>query len=168
MCQMVREGNLAMKHKHIQKRLLLYLDGELPRREMNKIRAHLTECSSCYRQAELLKSLWKLDSVPARELPPPFLWAKLKSRIEQDPQSFRSVKNWSTRFVPLSVRIAAALGAILLGVYLASPTRGNQFSESSSLNELKAFAQEFRLDMFDIAPSGTVWSGLFGKIDTHH
>jgi anti-sigma factor RsiW len=157
-----------MKHKHIQKRLLLYLDGELPRREMNKIRAHLTECSSCYRQAELLKSLWKLDSVPARELPPPFLWAKLKSRIEQDPQSFRSVKNWSTRFVPLSVRIAAALAAILLGVYLASPTRGNQFSESSSLNELKAFAQEFRLDMFDIAPSGTVGSGLFGKIDTHH
>jgi anti-sigma factor RsiW len=164
---MVREGNLAMKHKHIQKRLLLYLDGELPRWEMNKIRAHLSECSSCYRQAELLKSLWKLDSLPARELPPPFLWAKLKIRIEQNSQSFQSVKNWSTRLIPLSVRIAAALTAILLGVYLASPTKGNQFSESSSPNELKAFAQEFRLDMFDIAPSGTLGSGLFGKMDIY-
>jgi anti-sigma factor RsiW len=167
MCQIVIEGNLATKHKHIQKRLLLYLDDELAQREINKISAHLSECSSCYRRAELLKSLWKSDSVPARELPPPFLWAKLKNRIEQNSQSLQSVKNWSTGFVPLSVRIAAALAAILFGFYLASPTKGNQFSESSSLNELKAFAQECRLDMFDIAPSGTVGSGLFGKTDTH-
>jgi anti-sigma factor RsiW len=157
-----------MKHKHIQKRLLLYLDGELPQREMNNIRAHLSGCSSCYRQSVLLESMWKSDSAAPREFPPPFLWTKFQNQVEGNSERPRSIRNWSTSFRPLAVRIVAVLAAILLGVYLASPTKSNQFSKAPSLNQPKAFAQEFRLDLFDMVPSGTPGSGLIGKIDTDH
>ncbi len=157
-----------MKHKRIQKRLLLYLDGELPQAEMNKIRAHLSGCSSCYRQSVLLESMWKLDGVATGELPPPFIWTRLQNRIERNSERVRPIRNWSTRFMPVSARIAAVLAAILLGVYLASPTKSNQFSGVPSLNQSKAFAQEFRLDLFDMVPSGTPGSALIEKIDAEH
>ncbi|HQT92598.1 MAG TPA: anti-sigma factor [Candidatus Kryptobacter bacterium] len=155
-----------MKHKHIQKRLLLYLDVELPEREMNKIRAHLSGCSSCYRQSTLLESMWKLDSVAPKELPPPFLWTRLENRIKGNTERPRPIRNWSASFRPLAVRIVAVLAAILLGVYLGSPTKSSWSSETLSQSQSKAFAHEFRLDLFDMVPSGTPGSALIGRIDT--
>ena len=36
-----------MEHKKIQKRFLLYIDGDLPEVEEVLIEQHLNECSSC-------------------------------------------------------------------------------------------------------------------------
>lgn len=156
-----------LKHRNIRRRLILYLDHELPEREMKEVREHLSGCSSCSRQKELLESLWNLDGSSSKEPVPPFMWGRIKNSIVSDAAIHFPIWQWSTGIVPLTVRVVFALAAILLGIYLATPPNIGR-SSKITLTQSKELAQEFRLDLFDMVPSGTPGSALVERLDAEH
>ena len=72
-----------MKGKKIQKKILLYLDGDLLVKERIKMEEHFKSCSLCRKRLEVLSKVWKLERTAGRKELPPYLWTRLEERIKQ-------------------------------------------------------------------------------------
>jgi anti-sigma factor RsiW len=152
-----------MMHTHIQEKLLLYLDGNLPDKEMQQIREHLSTCSVCAEQHEVLASVWRSESRFEKVKPSPFLWTKLQARIKEYEQTPVFVWDLKTIFQGITVRpipAFAVIGAIIVGVYLGSPRESLRYERAQSINQLAGAADELGLDQFDVIPPGTLGSTL--------
>lgn len=68
-------------HEKIQRKRLLYLDHELPKKESELVRRHLRNCPYCSRMLEFHERSWKKLSSGEKVIPPPHLWEKLQNRL---------------------------------------------------------------------------------------
>jgi len=151
-----------MKHKKIEKKFLLYLDGELFKREMATVQEHLEHCSSCKENLHLLSEIWKAEAIGKRENPSPFLWTRLEVRIKE----YECNQNLFTDFFEQLVRLARPalalsmlVGGILLGVYLGNipVSRNAQGADvQSSAQNRDRFFNSIYLDSFRDLPPESV------------
>jgi anti-sigma factor RsiW len=152
-----------MRHKEIQKQLLLYLDGELPDEEMHQIRDHLSACAVCAQHRDELASVWQSETRSEKVKPSPFLWTRLQARIkeyEQTPAFVWDLKR-SMQQIPLHPFPAlAVIAAIVVGIYIGTP-RGSQRNDRAQLAIRSLGAvEDFGLDQFDVIPPGALGSTL--------
>lgn len=151
-----------MKHKQIEEKLILYLDGVLSGREMSTFQEHLEHCSNCRKKLDLLAGVWRAEAAVKRENPSPFLWTRLEARIDQ----YERNKNLFTDFFEQLVRLARPavtlsmlVGGILLGVYLGNipVSRNTQRADlKSSAQERERFFNSIYLDSFQDFPRESV------------
>ncbi len=141
-----------MKHKHIQKRLLLFLDGDLPQKEMRDIFEHLSQCRVCSQKYDAIVSLWNMTEPMGKASPPSHLWNKVQENIRHDEGSPRR-RLWtvSTVFPIVILRPIPALIliiSILLGLYLGTPPK----APDKMIAQRSNLADELGLDHFDMIP----------------
>jgi anti-sigma factor RsiW len=152
-----------MMHAEIQEQLLRYLDGDLPDEEMQKIREHLSTCSACSKQYEVLASLWRSDSRLVKVKPSPFLWTRLQARIreyEQTPTLVWGLKTTLKRIPVHPFPAFAVIAAIVVGIYLGSPRESQRYDAVQLANRSVAATDELGLDQFDVVPPGALGSTL--------
>lgn len=148
-----------MIHTHIQEKLLLYLDGDLPDEVLQQIREHLSTCSVCAEQHDALVLIWRSESRLEKVKPSPFLWMKLQARIKEYEQTPTFVWDLKRILSAMTLRPFAALAiiaSIVVGIYLGSPRESQRYKPA----QLVSAADELQLDQFDVIPPGTLGSTL--------
>jgi len=97
-----------MNCKHIETRLITYLDGKASRTERREVEAHLAACAGCRTRAEEFRALWgAMDELPAVE-PSPMFDAVLRARMAAQPRP--SLWSW----LAFSPRLAFAATLLLI------------------------------------------------------
>lgn len=73
-----------MKCKTLHKKLIFFLEGDLPAREAEEMAAHLAQCDACAAFAEDMKKT--LDIIQVEKSPEvnPFFYTRLKARMENE------------------------------------------------------------------------------------
>ena len=111
-----------MHHRHLEDRIILYIDGELPAEERERCDAHLQACPQCRLRVHALRETWHSDrllrvSGPALRLRTRF---EAALRGEEPVETGLSVGTriaWLARPALMAVTMAAG---ILIGAYLGN------------------------------------------------
>jgi len=152
-----------MIHVHIQEKLLLYLDGNLPDTEMQKIHEHLSVCSVCAEQHDALASVWRMERRLERAKHSPFLWTRLQAHIKEYEQTPVFVWDLKRIFQGITVRpfpALAIIAALVVGIYLGTSREPQRYGHTQSVSQLVGASDELGLDQFDVIPPGTLGSTL--------
>jgi len=140
-----------MKCKTVQKKLPLYVGGELSERSARRIASHLQDCTACRTEAESFRRA--RSALERAASPPPQLdhedyWGRLKGRILQARWRPTPEGGWRRGLLqPLLVGAAFALTlVIVLGLILGSKgllSRGPGEGERPALTETAVLPPEW-------------------------
>ena len=162
-----------MNHKKIQKKLILFLDKELPEREMKEVKQHLTQCRSCSKTVEQIEHLFKLED-NSKELEHfSLLWEKILQKINENKspvfftafffKQFIVVRDLSRIFLRHKCRtiviLVTLLAGLFLGVYLGNISTINDLKDENSKFiklEQDKFYYSVYLDSFDDLPPESI------------
>ena len=148
-----------MKHKKIQKKLLRYIDGELPPTEKAEVQRHLQHCGRCRRDLQLLSGAWSSRKQPQRVRPPAYLWNRISEQLTAETR-----EEWSVRRIAFllkeAVRPALTVVVILLGMFIGIKI-GNHLLPAglaARQNSLRSgqVRTEFGLENFRLLSSGSL------------
>ena len=151
-----------MKCKKVRKKLLIFLDGELPEKQKIEIRNHLNGCTDCLNQIDVLSKLLDISIKPKRIESSPYLWNKLSLRIaeyESSQNLFSAFFETMARYAVPAAVIVIFLSGIFIGIFLGS-FPNSQKSKASSLNSdvttKEKFVRSSYLDSFDDLPPESI------------
>ncbi len=101
-----------MKCKAIHKKLIFFLENELPEKEMEDIRLHLAGCHECAAFADYMKN--SLNVIGQERNPDinPFFYTRVKARLEN-----QAVKESPTPLLARILQPAVFTLLLLAGVY---------------------------------------------------
>lgn len=153
-----------MKHKKIQKRFLLYIDGDLNAAEKLIIDQHLNECVGCKKHFEELAEIWNEERKFEKPLPSPALWYDLKNRMEKEAE----------KSIPFSAKVGNAkllfnsvisIGVVVFAIFIGS--RFGSLLNPQNVGQNVTYAQsensrdEFGMSYFDAAPPNSLAKDIF-------
>ena len=154
------------KHEKIQKNLLLFLDGELPAKEMQATREHISRCSKCSRNLEALSRAWSRDNIEQPAVPLSLSWAEMIQRIEErkgKPRVFYLSRLSISRLATSAAFPFALFLAILSGVYVGTPSSTSLAASLTAARvQPSGTIEEFGLDQFNLLPAGSLAETLVG------
>ncbi|NOY60725.1 MAG: zf-HC2 domain-containing protein [Calditrichaeota bacterium] len=148
-----------MEHKEIRKKLLSYIDNELPPDEIAEIQLHLEQCAQCRKDIQLLSGVWNLPQSKRQMQPSPFLWNKISAQLEEKRQTGQSIHK-VTKFIRQMAKPALTAAVIIIGVFIGIKI-GHRMSRaqlsSQQITIISVQSQdEFGLENFRILPSSSL------------
>lgn len=136
-----------MKCKTLHKKLIFFLDGELPEKETQEIRIHLNECADCAAFAEEMKKTLGIIQVEKSPEVNPFFYTRLKARMENEEAREKQRVGfpiWERVLQPAFFSLLLLAG-IYTGIKIGQPATNdpgqNKFAETELvpfLNEMEA------------------------------
>lgn len=151
-----------MKHKKIQKRFLLHIDGDLHESERLLIEQHLTECSSCKNHFEELANIWNEERRLEQPLPSQALWYDLKNRMEKKTRKpILAAINNAKFLLNTAFTVGVVVFAILTGSWFGSMLNPQTDSNNNSFALIKNTRDEFGMSYFDVVPPNSITKDLF-------
>lgn len=151
-----------MKHKKIQKRFLLYIDGDLPDAGKLLIEQHLSECSNCKKHFEELANIWNEEIKLEHLSPPPALWYALKNRMEEKTGiPIRTALNNAKFLLNTAFTVGVVVFAILTGSWFGSKLNPQTGSNNNSFVQIENTRDEFGMSYFDVVPPNSITKDLF-------
>ena len=148
-----------MSHTEIQQQLLLYLDGELPDKDMHQIREHLSACADCAQRRDELAAIWRSEGRLDKEKPSPFLWTRLQARIneyQQTPAFVWHLKRTMQRIPLRPFPALAVIAAIVVGIYIGTPQESQRNDRAQRAVQSLGAVQDLGLDQFDVIPPSSL------------
>ena len=142
-----------MTHRHLEDRIILYIDGDLPREEQARCEEHLRSCPRCRERVNALRATW--DSKTLLGVTGPTL--RLRTRFEAALRGEDSIEpgpTVGTRIAWLArpVLMAASLAAgILIGAYLGSGPNGETAQVETRTAESNVLAFTLAEGLQDVA-----------------
>jgi predicted anti-sigma-YlaC factor YlaD len=159
----IRKGKV-MKHKKIQKRFLLYIDGDLPEAEKLLIDQHLNECSICKKHFEGLANIWNEERTLEQPLPSPALWYKLKNTLEKEiekPNPLRALVGNARLLINTAMTVGVVVVAIFIGSRLGSLLSPQNTSQSVTYAQSENNRDDFGMSYFDAVPPNSITKDIF-------
>ena len=156
-----------MEHKEIRKKLLRYIDAELPQEERADIQQHLKRCEQCRKDIQSLSGLWNLSQSIKRAQPSPFLWNKISAQLEGKTQKRRLV-NKVRVFIRQTAWPALTAAIVMLGLFIGIKVGNRLMMEELSGRQAGASLQlqsEFGLDNFRLLSYGSLGSEMAELMD---
>lgn len=153
-----------MNHKKIQKKFLLYIDGDLSEDEKLLIDQHLDECSTCKQHFEDLANIWNEERKLEQPSPSTALWHSIKDRMEK-----KAAEKFSVMGVFGNVKIMLNT-AIIVAVFAAAVFVGSKFGSllypyNSIQNDTYAYSEniwdEFGMNYFEVIPPNSIAKDIF-------
>jgi len=136
-----------MKCKTLHNKLIFYLEGDLPEKEMKQVRIHLSGCSECAEFAgEMRKTLNVLETEKSPEVNP-FFYTRLKAKMEAGAQSSEKVTGHPalTRILQPALFSLLLLIGIYSGIKIGQKAQGQLYATANAeeqvipyLNEMEA------------------------------
>ncbi|MFH1288806.1 MAG: zf-HC2 domain-containing protein [bacterium] len=143
---------MNMNHKEIPKKVLLYIDNDLPKPEIENMREHINSCSDCRERLKGFEKIWKLEGEKKLE-PSPYIWTKLEAEIkgyEQNPVLF-GIFYVKRKFAYILQPVTAAVLLFISvftgyfgGAFLSKGINGNQ-----DISNTEQIAKAFYLDKLE-------------------
>lgn len=152
-----------MKHKKVQKKFLLYIDGDLFEAERLLIERHLNECSECKEHFDELAKIWNEERTLEQPLPSQALWYDLKDRMEKE--SLKKVPA-ATKIsnVKLLLNTAITVAVVVFAVFVGSRF-GSALSLQNTQSDTYVYSEniqdEFGMSYFDAGPPNSIAKDLF-------
>lgn len=133
-----------MQCKRIHKKLIFYLEGDLPDREAGEVAAHLLRCNECAALAEeMRKTLGILELEKSPEVNP-FFYTRLKARLEKEESEVRRPVGfpvWKSILQPAVFTLLLFLG-IYAGIKIGQPASADVNSYYTADTELVPYLNE--------------------------
>ncbi|SHK01509.1 Putative zinc-finger [Tangfeifania diversioriginum] len=134
-----------MQCKKLHKKLIFFLEGDLPGHEMEQVKQHLTECNECAAFAsEMSKTLNVLQAEKSPEVNP-FFYTRVKARLEsQTEKPAQFMRNpFLARVLQPAFFSLLLLAGIYTGIKIGQPadTGASYFQQEQVvpyLNEMEA------------------------------
>lgn len=146
-------------HKQIQRKMLLYLDGDLREAEAELVRSHADACPVCSQMLENYRRLWKHPYESKEAVPSQKLWNHIQARLNEMEDTrpfFLQLRGFIHRYAfPVFMAVMVSL-AVAAGAVIGSSGRQLSFKSSSGLIRDGNIAEELQLGLFDIAPPGSL------------
>jgi anti-sigma factor RsiW len=100
----------------IQKRLSCYMDGQLPPKQMQKVKEHLQSCPTCKQEYEALLTIKEqISNIPEQPLPSNFQQSLHLRLVEESQKQPGKQNNWMGSLKPYSAVAAGLLLTLLVG-----------------------------------------------------
>ncbi len=135
-----------MKCKTLHKNLIFFLEGELPAKEMEAIKSHLSDCEVCAAFAEEMKKTLKIINEEKSPEVNPFFYTRLKVRLESQVEP-KKISIWQPVLIKAVQPTFFSL-LLLAGIYggfkIASPVRVNMASTEITNNEIIPYLNEMQ------------------------
>lgn len=124
-----------MNCKITREKLLLYLEGSLPAREMNELKAHIDSCPDCKKHIAEVQTLSNkinlhLSNKADSFVPSSLLWGKILSKVQAEKAKSRKK---SPVWGKVAIGITASVALLLVGTF--APVFG---SEGNLLNVISS------------------------------
>lgn len=133
-----------MKCKAIHKKLIFFLENELPEKEMEDIRLHLSGCHECAAFAEYMKETLSLLDEEKRPDVNPFFYTRVKARLERQAVKESPAPVWAKILQP-AVFILLLLLGVYAGIKIGQPANDIQeyyYAEQEIFTYLNEMAAE--------------------------
>jgi anti-sigma factor RsiW len=140
-----------MECKALHKKMIFFLDGELPAAEMEQIKKHLSECSECAAFAEeMRKTLEVLASEKTPEVNP-FFYTRLKAKMENQAsvQRERLKKPILAKALQPAFFTLLLLAGIYTGIKIGQPA-GNTGSAYYQEQEMVPYLNEMETETIEV------------------
>lgn len=124
--------------KKLNKKLLDYIDNNLPESESNEINAHLAECEECYKLFKKLQKTWgnmKEEKIPYQ----PFFYTRLKSRMEKRYKKAEGFQKLQRLILQPAMYFVILGFGIFIGVQIGKGPAYEQQSTTAYINEMESF-----------------------------
>ncbi len=140
-----------MDCKTLHRKMIFYIDGELPNPEMEKIKFHLDECSDCAAfYEEVRKTLDVLTAEKQREVNP-FFYTRLKARLENQSAvqpAFQQNRVWAKMLQPAFFTVLLLAG-IYSGIKIGQPASGSSGSSVYAAHEMIPYLNEMESETIE-------------------
>ncbi len=153
-----------MKHKKIQKKFLLYIDGDLSETEKLLIDQHLDECAECKRHFEELANIWNEERILESPLPSPALWYDLKDRMEKEAEKsnpFRAIVGNAKLLLNSVITVGVVVIAIFIGSRFGNLLSPQNASQNVTYAQSENSRDEFGMSYFDAVPPNSIAKDIF-------
>ncbi len=118
-----------MKCKHIENKIIFYIEGSLQEKEESDIKKHIENCKSCYNIYNQMKlSLAVIDNEKDK-IPNPFLYTRIKQNIDD-------LENTNKNFI-FSPKNKMALQSAFATFFLAVGIFAGVFLGNTLSNDIK-------------------------------
>ncbi len=126
-----------MKCKTLHNKLIFFLEGELPEKEMGLVKTHLSECGTCAAFAEEMKKTLGILETEKSPAVNPFFYTRLKSKLENQESEQKQVF-WRSALVrvlqPAAFSILLLIG-IYIGIKIGQPASTKQYTATLMHNQ---------------------------------
>ncbi len=139
-------NNKKMKCKTIHKNLIFFLDEDLPKREMEQIRIHLSECKKCAAFSEDLKKTLQIINKENSVETNPFFYTRLKTRLEKHPEPAQALQEkpvWIKIVQPVFFSVLLISG-IYFGFKIGTPSHIKTASANYTTEEILPYLNEMQ------------------------
>ncbi|NOY58454.1 MAG: hypothetical protein GXO75_05920 [Calditrichaeota bacterium] len=156
-----------MKHKEIQKKLLRYIEAELPPDERAEVQLHLERCEQCRKDVQSLSGAWNLSQSIKQVQPSPFLWNKISAQLGGKTQKGGLV-NKVRVFIRQTARPALTAAIVMLGLFIGIKLGNRLMMTEVSSRQAGTSLQlqsEFGLENFRVLSSGSLGGELAAFMD---
>ena len=157
-----------MKHKEIRKKLLRYIDAELPQEESVEIQFHLQHCKQCRKDIELLSGAWNLLQPIKRVQPPPFLWNRISSRLDEKGQKNYLIDRaafFIKQIAQPALAVAIMAMALFIGIQIGDLLIAEKLPREQTVVTTPHFENEFGLENFRVLSSNSLGDELAALMD---
>lgn len=141
-----------MDCKTSHRKMIFYIDGELPIPEMGKIKIHLAECSECAAfYEEMKKTLDVLTAEKQREINP-FFYTRLNARMENQAAiqpDFQQNRIWAKVLQPAFFTVLLLAG-IYSGIKIGQPATTENNSAIYSAQEMVPYLNEMKSETIEV------------------
>lgn len=137
-----------MKCKKIHKKLIFFIEGDLPENEAQEVKVHLNGCAHCSAFAEDLKKTLGIIQTEKSPEVNPFFYTRLKARMEN--QAEKAVKPagfpvWEKVLQPAFFSLLLLAG-IYTGIKIGQPTTTGTTQNVIVETELVPFLNEMETE----------------------
>lgn len=133
-----------MNCKTLHKKLIFFLEGDLPAKEAEEVAAHLAQCNSCAAFAEDLKKTLEIIQLEKTPKVNPFFYTRLKARMENEEikeNQPAGISIWEKVLQPAFFSLLLIAG-IYTGIKIGQPASAETGQNIIAETELVPFLNE--------------------------
>jgi anti-sigma factor RsiW len=119
-----------MKCKTIHKKLIFYIEGDLPENEMQEVGVHISGCRDCASFAAEIKKTLSIVHLEKQTQVSPFFYTRLKARMDRQQEAqvrHRNIPLWESILQPAFFSVL-----LLAGIYTGIKIGGQAVGKDSS------------------------------------
>ncbi len=135
-----------MKCKTIHKKLIFFVEGDLPEKEMQEVRFHLSGCSRCKAFAEEMKKTLNIVQLEKSAPVSPYFYTRLKARMEKQQEAVvgqESLSLWGRVLQPVMFSVLLMAG-IYTGIKIGGQARAEKSLPLNTRTEVIPFLNEMQ------------------------
>ncbi len=137
-----------MKCEKLHKKLIFFLDGDLPEKELQEINSHLNECTDCAAFAEDMKKTLEIIQEEKSPEVNPFFYTRLKARMENEEAREEQQVGfliWEKVLQPAFFSLLLLAG-IYTGIKIGQPVNNEKGQNIFAETELVPFLNEMEAE----------------------